>query len=243
MPKRLGHWTELRVVLVDIADAPGPELGPNPRPKITQALSELNVELQLGAAVVAIDAGGVTLASGERIESETAIWTVGVRATPLTKNISTSWDALGRLRVDQNLRVPSAGDVFATGDTDYALADTKGHRVLMPCQHANKLGRVSGHNAAADILGELLVEYSQPGYICCLDLGAWGALVSGGWERDVKATGDMAKWMKSFINQKLIYPPTNMQDGLSAAYPIGPDSNKLLEWLFQAVPKSTQKII
>lgn len=230
MPKRLqGRITNPRIVLVDSADVLGPELGPGPRPTIAQALKDMGVEVKLGSAVVAIDADGVTLASGGRIESATAVWTVGVRATPLAQHIPGPKDALSRLQVDANLRVPSTPDTFATGDAACVLADAKNHHALMSCQHANQLGLVSGHNAAADLLGEPLVDYSQAGYICCLDMGAWGAVISAGWEREVKVTGELAKRVKCLINQKLIYPPTIAEDALSAAAPDSGYSDNLLE--------------
>ena len=235
LPKRLARIPDSRIVLVETAEQVGPELGPGPRPVITQALKDLGVEVKLGSAVAAIDADSVTLASGERIESKTVIWTAGVRATPLTQQIAGPRDGLCRLKVDQHLRVPSAGEVFATGDAAAALADTQGHYALMSCQHALQLGRVSGHNAAADLLGEPLIEYAQAAYNCCLDLGSYGAVVSGGWERQIKWTGDLAKRVKCFINQKLIYPPRDAQEALAAAKPMGPDSDQLFEQIVQVV--------
>ncbi|KAJ5127823.1 hypothetical protein N7448_008602 [Penicillium atrosanguineum] len=235
LPKRLARIPDYRVVLVENAEQVGPELGPGPRPVITQALKDLGIEIKLGSAVAAVDADGVTLASGEQIDSKTAIWTAGVRATPLTQQIDGPRDGLCRLKVDQHLRVPSAGEVFATGDAAAALADTKGHYALMSCQHALQLGRVSGHNAAADLLGEPLIEYAQAAYNCCLDLGSYGAVISGGWERNIKLTGDSAKRVKCFINQKLIYPPGDTQEALAAANPIGPDSDQLFEQMLQVV--------
>ncbi|KAJ6134001.1 hypothetical protein N7523_000323 [Penicillium sp. IBT 18751x] len=235
LPARLAQMPNHRIVLVDSAEQVGPELGPGPRPTITQALEDLGIEVKLGSAVAAVDANGVTLASGERIESKTAIWTAGVRATLLTHQIAGSKDSLCRLKVDRHLRVPSAREVFATGDAAAALADSMGHYALMSCQHALQLGRVSGHNAAADLLGEPLIEYAQAAYNCCLDLGSYGAIISGGWERQTKLTGDSAKRVKRFINQKLIYPPHDAREALAAANPIGPDSDQLFEQMLQVV--------
>jgi NADH dehydrogenase FAD-containing subunit len=235
LPKRLRHIANSRIVLVENANDVGPELGPGPRPIIIEALNELGVEVKLGSAVTAIDTDSVTLASGECIETKTAIWTAGVRATPLTHQIPGERDPLSRLRVDQNLRVPSAPDVFATGDTACAFADGKGHYALMSCQHALQLGRVSGHNAAADLLGEPLIEYEQAAYNCCLDLGEWGTVIAEGWERKVMLTGDLAKRVKCHINQKLIYPPEDVQQALEWANPISPDSDQLFEQMLKAV--------
>ncbi|CAM1508030.1 Fc.00g048780.m01.CDS01 [Cosmosporella sp. VM-42] len=235
LPKRLEQNGNTRVILVEYADVVGPELGPGPRPIIAKALEELGVEVRLGSAVAAIDSEGVTLASAEHIPTMTAVWTAGVRATPLTQQIDGAKDALSRLHVDQFLRVPSNQLVFATGDAACAVADTKGHDALMSCQHALVLGRVSGYNAAADLLGEPMMEYSQAAYNCCLDLGTQGAVISRGWEREVKITGDLGRRGKEFINQKLIYPPLNAEEAIIAADPIVPDSDELFEQILLAV--------
>ncbi|KAJ4322851.1 hypothetical protein N0V84_004615 [Fusarium piperis] len=235
LPKRLGQLEGARVVLVESADQVGPELGPGPRPTILKALKDLKVEIKLGSPVAAVDSKGVTLVSGERIESLTAVWTAGQRATPLTMQIPGAKDSLSRLHVDENLRVPSSEDVFATGDAAYALADTKGHYALMSCQHALALGRVSGHNAVADLLNEPNVTYSQPGYNCCLDLGGWGAVISRGWDRDEQITGDLAKRGKTHINQKVIYPPENVDDAIVAADPATPTGDAHFKLLLEAM--------
>ncbi|KAM5350032.1 hypothetical protein ACJ41O_006537 [Fusarium nematophilum] len=235
LPKHLEEFSELRVILVEGAHDVGPELGPGPRPVITQALEASGIEVMLGSAVAKVDAEGVTLASGERIEAMTAIWTAGVRATPLTRQIPGAKDSLSRLHVDQHLRVPSSEHIFATGDAAHAVADSEGHTALMSCQHALVLGRVSGNNAAADLLGEPLIAYSQPDYVCCLDLGSWGALLAQGWERDVKISGYLAKQVKTFINQQLIYPPQNIEEAMKAADPEYPKSNQQFRRIVKGV--------
>ncbi|KAJ5753695.1 FAD-dependent pyridine nucleotide-disulfide oxidoreductase [Penicillium nucicola] len=236
LPRRLGHVTNARVILVGNADEVGPDFGSGPRPAIASALTDLGVEFKLGSAVSAVDSNGVTLATGEHIETKTAIWTAGVRATPLTAQIPGRKDAMARLFVDEYLRVSTANGVFATGDAACAIADGKSQYALMSCQHALMLGRVSGHNAAAALLGQPLMEYSQAAYNCCLDLGSWGALVASGWDREtIKISGDIAKRVKCYINQKLIYPPDSVQEALKLADPIGPDSDQLFEQLVQVV--------
>ncbi|KAJ5120484.1 FAD-dependent pyridine nucleotide-disulfide oxidoreductase [Penicillium bovifimosum] len=234
LPRRLGHIANARVILVGNADEVAPDFGSDPRLAIASALTDLGVEFKLGSGVSAVDSEGVTLATGERIETKTAIWTAGVRATPLTAQIPGRKDSLARLYVDQYLRVSSANDVLATGDAACAVADGNSQYALMSCQHANQLGRVSGYNAAAMLLGKPLMEYSQAEYNCCLDLGSWGALVASGWNRDgIKLSGDIAKRVKSYINQKLIYPPDNIQEALRLADPVTLDSDRLFEELAQ----------
>ncbi|KAI0408339.1 FAD-containing subunit of NADH dehydrogenase [Xylaria palmicola] len=224
LPGRLraifGEGADFRVVTVDRGQDIGPDLGPGPRPHIVKALKDLGVESKLGAGVVGLDAGGVTLSSGERIETLTAIWTAGVAATPLTKQVSGEKDKFGRLHVDQDLRVPAAKDVFATGDAASAVADDNGHYAKMSCQHAGPLGKIAGHNAAAELLKVPTIPYSQPVYRVCLDLGGAGAVVSEGWDARVQYTDSQAKSMKQFINTTLIYPPkANAADAFAVADP------------------------
>lgn len=211
MPARLraalGDNAKVRVVIVERADAIGPDLGAGPRPVIIKALEDLGVEWKLGAAVTAIDADGLTTETGERIESKTIIWTAGVRASALTAQIDAPKDDLGRLHVDRNLCVPGSERIFATGDVACAATDEDGNHALMSCQHAIKLGLASGHNVAASLLGVPSIPYSQPQYVTCLDLGPWGAVYTEGWEREIKLEGAEAKQLKHMINTQWIYPP------------------------------------
>lgn len=224
LPARLrsifGQNAGVRVIVIDREDEIGLDLGPGPRPVIAQALSELGVEMKLGTAVTGVDANGIIAATGERLEALTVVWTAGVAATTLAKQIPGEKDKFGRLYVDRDLRVPSARDIFATGDAACAATDDDGHYTMMSCQHAIPLGRSAGNNAAADLLGIPTNPYSQPGYGNCLDLGASGAVVTDGWDRKVICTGSHAKSAKNYINTALIYPPkAEFTEALAAADP------------------------
>ncbi|TFA98890.1 NADH dehydrogenase-like protein [Trichoderma ghanense] len=224
LPRRLrailGMGEKARVVVVEKTDVIGPDLGENPRPVIAQALADLEVETMLGNAVVSIDKDGVMTTSGERIDAMTVVWTAGVEATPLTKQVPGDKDGRGRLIVDSDLRVPSTPDVFATGDAACARTDDKGNHTLMSCQHAIPLGRSAGHNAAADVLGMQGQPYTQPYYGTCLDLGGWGAVVCDGWDRKVLKSGGPAKEIKGWINSCVIYPPkASAEEAFAAADP------------------------
>lgn len=222
----LGNDVDVRVVIVEQANEIGPELGPGPRPVITQALKDLGVEMKLGAAIVSIDSSGVLTASGEQIEALTVVWTGGMHATELTGQIAGEKDRLGRLHVDRDLRVPSNKAIFATGDVAFAKTDEDGHHALMSCQHALPLGKSAGHNAAADLLKIETRPYTQPVYATCLDLGPWGAVVCDGWERNVIVSGPQAKPIKQWVNSCLIYPPeADKATAFAAADPAIPIPN------------------
>jgi NADH dehydrogenase len=211
MPARLreilGKDARTRIIIVDRNQAIAPDMGEGPRPVIEEALRKLGVETRLGAGVASLDESGVTLSSGEHIETETVIWAAGIRAAPLTQQIPAERDNFGRLLVDRDLRVPSVPGVFATGDAARAASDDIGNYALMSCQHATRMGAFAGNNAAAELLGVPTRPYHQKAYVTCLDLGEAGALFTRGWERKVEMVGDVAKKTKQEINTVWIYPP------------------------------------
>src|SRR5690606_1058298 len=194
MPGRLreilGQDTSVRVIIVEHAPCVGRDMGDEPRPYIEARLNELGIETIVGTGITALDEGGVILDNGERIETDTVIWSAGMRASPLTAQLPAERDNLGRILVSPDLRVPGAPHIFATGDTAKAATDDKGNFSLMSCQHARRLGSFAGHNAAADLLGEPVLPYDQPSYVVCLDLGPDAAIFTRGWSpRTVELTG------------------------------------------------------
>nr|WP_313406659.1 FAD-dependent oxidoreductase [Pseudomonas sp.] len=227
MPARLrailGNEADIRVIVVDMGTRVGSVMGEQIAAVIAKASDTLGVTWRLGSPVSKVDEQGVQLDNGERIEANTVVWTVGVKASPLTQQIDGEHDAFGRLHVDRTLKVLGQEAIYATGDTAYAAVDELGNHALMTCQHAIALGRSSGNNAAADLLGVQPIPYSQPKYVTCLDLGAWGAVFTEGWERKVVLTGREAKELKTQINTQWIYPPEAKRDiALAAADPLIP---------------------
>ena len=212
----LGDKANFRVILIDTADRPGGSLGEEAQPHLAEALAFNGVETRTGVRVTAIEADAVVLSSGERIATNTVVWTAGMRASPLAAQIPGEYDAIGRVVGDAYLRAPAAPGVFVTGDTVHAGTDDDGNVAPMSCQHALSLGRVAGHNAAAELVGLPLHPYSQPKYVTCVDLGDWGALYTEGWDRQVRITREAAKAIKQEINRVWIYPPAADRDAVFA---------------------------
>ncbi len=165
MPARLRAIladADVQVLLVDRGASIGAALGAGIKPSIVAASQVAGVQWLTGTSVVAVDAGGVTLDNGDYIASNTVIWTVGVKASPLTAQVAGERDNFGRLKVDGHLKVIGQDHIYATGDTAWAAVDDTGNHALMTCQHAIPMGRHSGNNAMADLLGMAPVVYRQP---------------------------------------------------------------------------------
>lgn len=203
----LGSDAKTRVVVVERGAQPGGRWSKALRDVISEASTELGVEWLVNAEVESVDASGVTLKDGRTLASQTVIWTVGVQANGLTTQIDAPRDRLGRLHVNSELQVVGHDDIYATGDVAYAATDDKGNHALMTCQHAILLGKFAGNNAAASLLNVAPLPYRQETYVTCLDLGAWGAVYTEGWDQRVKLTREEAKKLKMSIVSELIYPP------------------------------------
>ncbi|HEX4464090.1 MAG TPA: FAD-dependent oxidoreductase [Solirubrobacterales bacterium] len=197
---------DVSVRLVERAGTVAPEFGPKARLVIEDALRSLEVEAHTGVSVSHVDADGVTLANGERVEGGLTIWAAGPRANALNEQLGLPLDAKGRLAVDSHMATGIDG-IWAAGDSASVTVDGK-HLAMMSCQQAMPQGRQAGENAAATILGRSPGRYTQPLYLTCLDLGSAGGLLTCGYERDtIIASGERGKRFKRWINRSLIYPP------------------------------------
>ncbi|MET0701426.1 MAG: FAD-dependent oxidoreductase [Mycobacterium sp.] len=210
LPARLaslfGAVQPRRVVLVDHNPLVGSDMGDSARPVIAQALADLGVETLMGTGVTAVGADTVTMSTGEVVPAATVVWCAGMRASPLTAQLPVERDRLGRLPVDEYLRVIGVPDVFAAGDVAAAMMDDE-HPSVMSCQHGRPMGRYAGYNVIGDLLGEPMLALRIPWYVTVLDLGPAGAVYTEGWDRQVVATGAVAKATKTTINTRRIYPP------------------------------------
>jgi NADH dehydrogenase len=208
-----------RVVLVD-HNLVGSDMGASARPVIERALSDNGVEIRTSVSVGEVRKDGVSLSSGERLQAATVVWCAGMRASLLTEQLPVARDRLGRVPVDDHLRVVGVPSMFAAGDVAAARMDDE-HVSVMSCQHGRPMGRYAGYNVISDLFDEPMLTLRIPWYVTVLDLGPAGAVYTEGWDRVVVANGDKAKATKQAINTRRIYPPLtgNRADLLAAAAP------------------------
>ncbi len=90
-------------------------------------LEKLGVEIRTGAKVNEIRKGEVVL-ENEIIEAENIIWSAGVCANPITRELNVEKDKSGRIKVSADLSLPGFSNVFAVGDIA-ALVDANGRSV------------------------------------------------------------------------------------------------------------------
>jgi NADH dehydrogenase len=110
-------------------------------------LETLGVEVLTGAMVEEIDAGGVTLTDGHRIDAGLVLWAAGVQASSLGEMLGVETDRSGRVPVQDDLSIPGHPEVFVTGD----LATVPGVPGVAPA--AMQMGRHAARMIYGDIAG------------------------------------------------------------------------------------------
>ena len=116
--------TDARVILVEAASAVLPPMGPKLGLKAQRRLEKMGIEVKLNTMVTDVDYQGLTIKEdGEetRIEAAVKVWSAGVQASPLGKQIAeqsegTEVDRAGRVVVEPDLTVKGHPNVFVIGD-------------------------------------------------------------------------------------------------------------------------------
>ncbi len=109
-------FAPVRVVLIEgrnrVLETFHPRLGS----MAAGVLRRRGVELVLGRTVTEADAAGITLDDGTRVDAATVIWTAGVCASPVGKQLTELPARFGRVPVRSTLQLPGHDEVQVIGD-------------------------------------------------------------------------------------------------------------------------------
>jgi NADH dehydrogenase len=117
-------------------------------------LKRSGIVLELGDGVSSIDARGLTLISGRRIESRTIVWSAGVRPPPILKDLPVGHARNGGILVDRDMRVTGRPEVWAIGDSAWIPTGKPDDWYPATAQHAIREGPALGDNIVAALRGK-----------------------------------------------------------------------------------------
>ncbi len=106
---------EPRVVLLEATDRLMDWLDPYFDRVARKTLSDLGVEVRLNAPVTEASAEGVR-AGEDWLQARTRVWTAGIEAPPLVRDLPGEHDRMGRSFVDEHLGLPGHPEVYVLGD-------------------------------------------------------------------------------------------------------------------------------
>lgn len=105
-----------RVRLIEGADALLLDFAPRLRRVAARALQRRGVELLLKTPVLSLEPQEVVLADGRRLDSQSVIWTAGVRGSRLGERLGVELDRQGRVPVSARLQLAGHPEVMVVGD-------------------------------------------------------------------------------------------------------------------------------
>lgn len=187
---------DVRWLLVDVAPAVLPELGPQLGDHALGVLRDRGVDVRLETSVASADASGVVLTDGTAVRTRTLIWGAGIVASPLVARLGLP-TRRGRLITDPDLSVPGVDGLWAAGDAAAVpdLAARPGADGELPdtqptAQHAQRQGTALGRNLAAALGHGTARPYRHRDLGLVADLGGFDAVAR---PLGIRLTGPVAK--------------------------------------------------
>jgi NADH dehydrogenase len=186
---------DMRWVLVEAAGRIMPEVGPRMGRYTVERLMEAGIEVFLDTRVDSMEGGNVVLSDGTEFETDTIVWTAGVKPNPMLEHTDLPRDARGRVECTAELQVVGMPDVFSAGDCasvpDLSKDDPEA-RTSPSAQHAVRQAKVLADNIVAHLRGRPLTQYkhSYAGSVASLGLYKGVAEIYG-----VKLRGPVAWFM------------------------------------------------
>ncbi len=150
----------VRVILIQDDPRLLPELHPRIALWARQALEEQGIEVWTGTRVDRVGDGCISLEDGRRVESRSVIWTPGIVANPIVRDLEgVEHDDLGRVIVDEHLRLPAYPEVFALGDNACQPDPRTGVPVPATAHVAVRQPRAVAPNVVAHLRGGTMRSY------------------------------------------------------------------------------------
>jgi NADH:ubiquinone reductase (H+-translocating) len=186
---------DIRWILVEASGRIMPEVSAKMGRYTVERLLDSDIEVNLDTRVKSMVGGHVELDDGQEFETDTIIWTAGVKPSPMLDKTDLPRDDRGRVDCHATLQVKDLPGVFCAGDCaavpDLSKDDPEA-RTSPSAQHAVRQAKVLADNVVAHLRQRPLAEYkhSYAGSVASLGLYKGVAEIYG-----VKLRGIVAWFM------------------------------------------------
>jgi NADH:ubiquinone reductase (H+-translocating) len=187
--ERIDPERDIRIHLLEAGPRILPALPERIAASATALLVKLGVRVRAGARVTAVDAGGVQLEGGERIDAELVVWAAGVKAPAFLKHLDgLETNRINQLVVGPTLQTSCDANVLAIGDCAAApwLGRESGATVPPRAQAAHQQASHLAEGLARRLQGRALKPWHYRDFGSLVSLGEYstvgnlmGALVGG----------------------------------------------------------------
>ncbi|MDQ1723094.1 MAG: hypothetical protein QOG52_122 [Frankiaceae bacterium] len=156
--------SDLRWVLVEASPRILPEVSQQMAGYTVDRLKERGIDLRLATRVESLLDGHVKLSDGFEFDTETVVWTAGVKPSPLLAHTDLPLDARGRVRAHATLAVEDMDNAWSAGDCA-AVPDLSKDDPDATCapsaQHAVRQTKVLADNIVSSLRGGSLKTYKH----------------------------------------------------------------------------------
>lgn len=158
------------------------------------SLEQRGVRFLVGVPIVKVEPGQVHLKNGDVIETQTMVWTGGVRGSQIVMDAGFETEPRGRAKVDEYLRAVGHEDVFIIGDSCFVMNEETGRPYPPTAQIATQMGENCAINLYAALQGRPLQTFVPNLLGSVASLGRKDAIGKVG--KSFKTTGWLAYRLK-----------------------------------------------
>ncbi|MDD3981261.1 MAG: NAD(P)/FAD-dependent oxidoreductase [Spirochaetia bacterium] len=170
------------------------------RAKAEKYLAKKGCKVMLGQAIVGAEPGKVLLKSGEIVETDTFIWTCGVKGSSFAGSLALPMGKRNRIDCDEGMRSTQYPNVYVVGDNAGLMVNGKPMAQVVESAHFS--AEAAAKNIIADIEGgeRHVFKPNYHGFMVSIG-GRYGVANAGG----IKSSGFVAMFFKHFINMFYLF--------------------------------------
>lgn len=193
---------EVKLLLVEAGPKILPVLPDDLIERATASLEKRGVTFLTGLPVTNVEGNVIDLKDGQRITSNTFVWTGGVQGNPLVGESGLAVDR-GRATVNSYLQSTSHEDVFVAGDSAVVFPSEGGRPYPPTAQIAWQMGELIGYNLAAYLENKSYEGFTPVDSGTLASLGRTDAVAKVG-ANETSLKGLPASLMKSASNVRYL---------------------------------------
>jgi len=186
---------ETRVVCVEALPSILPILEEPLRAKAEGYLKKAGCEIMLGSAIIGAEPGKVLLKDGGVLETDTFIWTCGVKGSSFAGSLEVPMGKRNRIECDEEMKSTKYPFVYVVGDNAGLIRDGKPLAQIVETAHFT--AEAAAKNIIADIDGGERHKFTPNYHGVMVCIGSHVGVSNAG---NMKTTGWFALFIKHFIN-------------------------------------------
>ncbi len=176
---RINPTEDIKIVLIEAAPRILPALPERISVSTRALLESLGVQVRTGARVAEVRADGVVLDSGELIPSELVVWSAGVKAPDVLKDIGgLETNRINQLVVKPTLETTRDPNIFAIGDCAFLKPDADKPPIPPRAQAAHQMASHMVRQIEARLANTPLTDFVYRDFGSLVSLGKYSTVGS-----------------------------------------------------------------